>query len=405
MASPRQSILPTVTPKPRTIELLKLDSSQQFLIDSTEQVWDWRDTRGNWVNRALLDVAYARFLLNRCPDYWRPAFRKFNCLFYADFLHKKKYAKQHHFYFQKLQEKLLSSLSSFEEILFAEKDPLFDLLLKLKSNSIINHELMNTILKQLLATEKFKIAYIMQFYSEFTMTEYGFEHTKFFLPIITPTKDKLSEEKIAELYKHAQPENIFGKKANPNLRGRIIRDEKEITDEKGHVGFAACDGYSHVAVPHRKHTHFSAAKFYKLMTETESKYVKEMHARGFNVNAGPSGSMSRMQFLFRIFMLEKQITAKEVRRITLAIAADFVHRGHHTFIEAMQACQENPLTDSTSCFGLFETPPHLLTNDPRIVYEKFFLTDFIGSKMYQNFRNSCDNLVVALPMERFLDKK
>lgn len=404
MASPRQSILPASTPKPRTIGLLKLDQTQQFLVDPSELVWDWRDQRGNWANRALLEEAYARFILTRCQDYWRPAFRKFNCLFYADFLHKKKFAAQHTLYFKILKERLISSLSSFEEILIAENNSIHPLLLKLKTEAKSNHELMNIILKELLTTEKFNIAYLMQFYSEFTFTEHGVENTKYFLPVITPTKDKLSEEKIAELYKQAQPENIFGKKAHPNLRGRLMRDAHEITDKDGRVGYSNFDGYTDVAAPNRKFAHFSAAKFYKLMTESESKYVKEMHARGFNVNAGPSGSMSRMQFLFRIYMLEKLLNAKEVRRITLAIAADFVHRGHHTFIEAMQACQENPLDNRESCFGLFETPPHLLTSDPRVVYEKYFFTDFISSKMYQKFKDGCENLIVALPMERFLSK-
>ena len=351
------------------IEDKELCVADQFLVDAAGTIWDWRDLKGNWVHRAILERKYARFILTHHVAYWRPAFDRFNQLFYQDFVQRKQYPTQHILYFEKVRISLFQALHCFAEELYENHHPFYTVYYQLKYNPHVSLEWLDTVLQQFLNCKNSSLALINQFYGKFTFTPYGWEHIKHLMPAI-------SDREGAVLYEEAQPVKLFGPHADPNLRGRIKCDASEITDRRGRIGYLFYDGYTMIKAPHRKYAHFSASSFYKLIPETESVYVREMHNRGFNVNAGPSGTMGRMQLLLKIFRCHDCLSEDETRQITLAIAADFVRRGHHTWIEAMQACQANPLQNHKSCFDLFLLPEHLLVRNPRLVYETFFLAVF-----------------------------
>ncbi|EKD53769.1 MAG: hypothetical protein ACD_60C00156G0011 [uncultured bacterium] len=311
-----------------TQEEKNLSIEGKFLIDTQGNIADWRDSKGNWVKRAIFERKYADFILSSLAQYWRPAFCQFNHFFYEDFLRRKMNPKNHERYYEKINISLKKSLAYFKEELLENHDPLYFAYRRLLKSSSVSWELLQSILKLLLDRIDFNIALVDQFYFELTGTKYGWENVYFILPYHT-----ISANESEILYEEAQPSCLFGPDANPSLRGRI---------------------QSHV------------------MPEEKSIYVKTMRERGFNVIAGPSGTMGRIQLLLKIFRHCGCLTDNQSRWITLAIASDFVQRGHHTFIETMQACQADPLNERRSCFGLFLFPKHLLVSNLWSCYQKFF---------------------------------
>jgi hypothetical protein len=385
-----------------SVQSVKADG--QYLIDEKDQIWDWRDPKGNWTNRAQLEAAYANFILTQCGDYWRPAFLKFNKLMLEDFNKKtesKEMTSESKVFLEKVVTSLRRTLDSFEESLGTTRLAALYAQLKSGSTDQFDIKLIDEILNELLLNAQFRIDLVDQFYFELTLTASGVEHAKPILPLTHDAKSSVSDKDLAAFYEQSQPAGLYGPKADPALRGRVVKDKDELAKSSaGRPGFTTADNYSVIEAPTRHYRHFSASVFYKIMPEDKSSYVKNMHDRGFNVNAGPSGTMGRIQLLLKLFMTFNCLTADEARQITLAVSADFVRRGQHTFVECMQSCQAKPLENTESCFGLFKTPTDMLVTDPRAVYEQYFLQGISDRPAFRKFSGYCDDLFQ--PKEKYL---
>lgn len=331
-------------------------------------ITDQTNSDGNQQKRCLYESRLSKLIVEFGIDYWKPAYKKINSLFIADFDRKNNFTHESYYHYFLQIEKILKKENVLED----------------KEKVHTRLELRNA-LEKLFLKEPLDLATISQFYYGVWLLDYGHQPLEPFV-FLVDAKPVLTGEQIlilalfhdiscnAESRRNAyllaqnwvtcgapqlrgrQPRENAPKPANSNTIG-IIRDD----DPNAHLlqtspHYAAKVGFA----PFREHP-----------------VAQRLQSIGAPIIGGSSGTLGRNIYMLAPLVSSGLLTQKEIMQYVMGFAADLIYRGHHSYEEV--AINAGKI--------LFPLKPWLdPIRDPFGFYEQLLTPEFIASNEYMTFK-------------------